>query len=260
MPPLWTPSCDSTRDCGLRAYGSQTGASEVQKQACIFACLFVPWMLTWVCLFFKAPRVPYGQASSLLTWVETVFVFNTFIATWQTVKCGFVDCKKHRSFSAFLSLRDISPEWTEHRDWLLTVSMCPPSGAPAFGGTVLLQLVSVTFQTEGRVLKCARTNPCPLVALDKAVNALVCLRINRQEKGAGTELSPDTISARNKTLWSQYFRQKGAFAPFAKAWDPIIRSQRKMRQERVWDPKPLSVRPACGKWGLVWKFSFLSLA
>ena len=66
-----------------------------------------------------------------------------------------------------------------------------------------------------------------------AVNALLCLHINHQEKGAGAELSPDTISARNKTLWSQYFRQKGAFAPFAKAWNPIIRSQRKMRQVRV---------------------------
>lgn len=134
MPPLWTPSCDSTRDCGLRAYGSQAGASEVQKQACIFACLFVPWMLRWACLFFKAPRVPYGQASSLMTWVETVFVFNTFVATWQTVNCGNPQIARNTGpfqLSCLYATSHLSEQNTETGCWR---SPCAPPQVPLPSG------------------------------------------------------------------------------------------------------------------------------
>lgn len=102
-----------------------------------------------------------------------------------------MDCKKHRHFTALLSVVK-----SDVNEFSLPAH---PLNPPTFGGTVLLKLVSVTFHREGRVLNVYTLWPCPVSCYVMAVNALVCLHVKYAEEGATAKLSLDIISTKKKT-------------------------------------------------------------
>lgn len=77
--------------------------------------------------------------------------------------------------------------------------------------------------------------PCPLSCYVIAANALVCLHVNYEEEGDRARLSLDVISTKEKTLWHLSVvrhKQKGTSVHFAKARDPIRRSQKKIETRK----------------------------
>ena len=108
-----------------------------------------------------------------------------------------------------------------------------PRRAPCVGAQSCSNLLPL--HSRPRTQRSLARGPC----YERAGNAPVCLCVSHQQGGAGPEPSLDTAPAKNRTLWSQDFRQKAAFAHFAKAWYPIMRSQRKMRLFESLHPYPL---------------------